>query len=85
MNLDPFNSFSDEELWEALEHAHLKKYVESLENGLQYECSERGDNLRLVNNMFYLVFFKRRKPKFKHLFTNRFFHLFFKIVLDRDS
>ena len=65
MNLDPFNSFSDEELWEALEHAHLKKYVESLENGLQYECSERGENLRFVNNMFYLVFFKGRKPKFK--------------------
>lgn len=45
MNLDPFNSFSDEDLWEALEHAHLKKYVESLEGGLLYECSERGENL----------------------------------------
>nr|XP_034338521.1 multidrug resistance-associated protein 1 [Crassostrea gigas] len=45
MNLDPFNSFSDDDLWEALEHAHLKKYVESLEGGLLYECSERGENL----------------------------------------
>ena len=67
MNLDPFNSFSDEELWEALEHAHLKKYVESLENSLQFECSERGENLRLVNNMFYLVFFEGKKPKIKPL------------------
>ena len=67
MNLDPFNSFSDEELWEALEHAHLKKYVESLENGLHFECSERGENLRLVNNMFYLVFFEGKNSKIKPL------------------
>lgn len=50
MNLDPFNSFSDDDLWEALEHAHLKKYVESLEGGLLYECSERGENLRFVKH-----------------------------------
>jgi ABC-type multidrug transport system fused ATPase/permease subunit len=46
MNLDPFNSYTDKELWEVLEHAHLKKYVESLEDGLQHECTEGGENLR---------------------------------------
>lgn len=27
MNVDPFDEFSDEEIWKALRHAHLKSYV----------------------------------------------------------
>lgn len=27
MNLDPFNKYEDDELWVALEHAHLKEFV----------------------------------------------------------
>ena len=49
MNLDPFEKHSDEELWQALEHAHLKNFVQGLTAGLQYECTEGGENLRLVN------------------------------------
>lgn len=30
MNLDPFDCHSDEEVWRALEHAHLKTFVESM-------------------------------------------------------
>lgn len=30
MNLDPFDKHSDEEIWKALEHAHLKSFVEGL-------------------------------------------------------
>lgn len=45
INLDPFGKYSDEKLWEALEHAHLKTFVKSLENGLEFECSEGGENL----------------------------------------
>lgn len=45
VNLDPFNIFSDEDVWHALESAHLKTYVESLESGLQHEVSEGGENL----------------------------------------
>lgn len=45
MNLDPFNSYSDEEVWAALEHAHLKEFVKSLASGLQHEVSEGGENL----------------------------------------
>ena len=46
MNLDPFDAHSDDEIWRALEHAHLKSYVTSLADGLQHECSEGGENLR---------------------------------------
>ncbi|XP_045104248.1 multidrug resistance-associated protein 1-like isoform X3 [Portunus trituberculatus] len=45
MNLDPFNLYSDAEVWSALELAHLKEFVSSLSTGLQHEVSEGGDNL----------------------------------------
>ena len=44
-NLDPFNVYSSEKIWQALEHAHLKDFVTSLESGLEYVVSEGGDNL----------------------------------------
>ncbi len=47
MNLDPFEAYSDDQLWSALELAHLKDFVENLENKLNFECSEGGENLRL--------------------------------------
>ena len=48
MNLDPFDRYTDEEVWRSLEHAHLKDYVMSLPSGLQHECTEGGENLRYV-------------------------------------
>jgi len=45
MNLDPFDQYSDDQIWNALEHAHLKEFVSSLPAGLQYECGEGGQNL----------------------------------------
>ena len=45
-NLDPFRSHSDQELWEALELSHLKGFVTSLKEGLEYECGEGGEALR---------------------------------------
>lgn len=44
-NLDPCDEHSDEELWSALEHAHLKDFVASQDGGLEYEITEGGDNL----------------------------------------
>lgn len=45
LNLDPFDTKSDEELWKALELAHLKTFVKSLTAGLNHEISEGGENL----------------------------------------
>ncbi|KAM8911370.1 ATP-binding cassette sub-family C member 2 [Lycaon pictus] len=47
MNLDPFNHYSDEEIWKALELAHLKTFVAGLQLGLSHEVAEAGDNLSI--------------------------------------
>ena len=45
LNLDPFNNYTDDALWLALEHAHLKDFVKSLPSKLHHEVSEGGGNL----------------------------------------
>nr|XP_056722202.1 multidrug resistance-associated protein 1-like [Euleptes europaea] len=45
MNLDPFNQYSDEDVWMSLELAHLKNFVSTLPDKLNHECSEGGENL----------------------------------------
>ncbi|XP_077415304.1 multidrug resistance-associated protein 1 isoform X2 [Vanacampus margaritifer] len=45
MNLDPFESYSDEDIWSSLEFSHLKSFVSGLPNKLSHECSEGGENL----------------------------------------
>lgn len=45
-NLDPFQVYSDSDIWKALKHAHLTDYVHRHAAGLQYECGENGQNLR---------------------------------------
>ena len=46
MNLDPFEQYTDSEVWTALEHAHLLDYVRSLPELLEHMCTEGGENLR---------------------------------------
>ncbi|KAG0052207.1 hypothetical protein BGZ83_002894 [Gryganskiella cystojenkinii] len=43
-NLDPFEEQTDQELWEALERAHLKDHIASLPGGLSFEVAQNGDN-----------------------------------------
>uniref|UniRef100_A0A9J7YN69 ABC-type glutathione-S-conjugate transporter n=1 Tax=Cyprinus carpio carpio TaxID=630221 RepID=A0A9J7YN69_CYPCA len=47
MNLDPFDGYTDEDVWRALELAHLKNFVCGLPDKLNHECSEGGENLSL--------------------------------------
>ena len=44
-NLDPFGQYTDEQLWMAVEHSHLKDFVKSQENQLEYKVTEGGENL----------------------------------------
>jgi ATP-binding cassette subfamily C (CFTR/MRP) protein 1 len=43
--LDPFERYSDEEIWRALELSHLKSFIKGLSAGLQHEVNEGGENL----------------------------------------
>ena len=47
-NLDPFSQFSDSDLWHMLEVAHLKEFVSGLDDKLEHEIIEGGDNLRFA-------------------------------------
>nr|XP_055048139.1 multidrug resistance-associated protein 1-like isoform X1 [Misgurnus anguillicaudatus] len=47
MNLDPFDGYTDEDVWRALELSHLKNFVSGLPDKLNHECSEGGENLSL--------------------------------------
>ena len=44
-NLDPFDQYTDEQLWMAIEHSHLKDFVKSQDNQLEHEVVEGGENL----------------------------------------
>ncbi|XP_054155703.1 multidrug resistance-associated protein 1-like [Oppia nitens] len=44
-NLDPFDKFSDDELWSVLEQSHLKEFVLSTDAGLDHPVTESGDNM----------------------------------------
>jgi len=46
--LDPFEKHTDEEIWYALELAHLKSFVKGLPALLRHEVSEGGENLRFL-------------------------------------
>lgn len=45
MNLDPLDIYSDGQLWAALTRAHLRDFVVSLPEGLEYPVGEEGQSL----------------------------------------
>uniref|UniRef100_A0A914DZE1 Uncharacterized protein n=1 Tax=Acrobeloides nanus TaxID=290746 RepID=A0A914DZE1_9BILA len=46
-NLDPFNEYSDGDLWSALEYAHLKAFFKIQQNGLYHVIAEGGENISI--------------------------------------
>ncbi|KAJ1900762.1 hypothetical protein LPJ81_003879, partial [Coemansia sp. IMI 209127] len=43
-NLDPFGNYADQEIWDALQHAHLAEFIRSKDEGLDFAVSQGGDN-----------------------------------------
>ena len=44
-NIDPFDQFTDDEVWKVLNKVHLGPYVRGLKGNLQFVLSEGGENL----------------------------------------
>ena len=44
-NIDPFESYTDQEIWNVLNLSHLKTFASSQPSGLDYEIAESGSNL----------------------------------------
>lgn len=47
MNVDPLKNFTDDEIWQSLNHSHLKEFVLTLGKGLEHEITEGGNNLSI--------------------------------------
>ena len=45
MNLDPFSSYTDDQIWDSLRLSNLYGFVSLLPKGLQHSFTEGGDNL----------------------------------------
>ncbi len=45
LNLDPFNTRSDDDVWTSLELSHLKSTVNAMDGGLEHVIAEGGENL----------------------------------------
>lgn len=54
-NLDPFGLHSDEELWEAVECAHLKKELEAMPHKLDTPVVENGSNFSLGEKQLFCL------------------------------
>ncbi|KAJ2260833.1 hypothetical protein GGI01_002727 [Coemansia sp. RSA 376] len=43
-NLDPFNTYSDQEIWQSLEHARLADFIRTKDERLEFVVTQGGEN-----------------------------------------
>ena len=55
MNLDPFDSCSDNEIWNALGSSNLTAYVSTLQDGLNHKFAVGGDNLSIGQRQLFCL------------------------------
>lgn len=69
LNLDPFCCYGDDQLWTALEHAHLRESVNNLPGKLDFQCGEGGQNLRWLYEQKNMLgnHLMRQQPNNTHL------------------
>ena len=60
MNLDPFNDYTDEEIWDALEQVNMKSFIENLDKQLLFECTESGENFRFAFKIIFFIHFCKK-------------------------
>ncbi|GFR84980.1 multidrug resistance-associated protein 5 [Elysia marginata] len=54
-NLDPFQEFSDSDLWQALEKCHIKALVEDLDGQLDFIVTEAGANFSVGQKQLFCM------------------------------
>lgn len=54
-NVDPTNSYPDDEIWRAIDLAHLGTFLRTLPAGLEHEVSEAGSNFSVGQKQLFCL------------------------------